>query len=350
MKIGIFGSGSDTQCIAIAAALKRLAVDHLIVEVDDINLGEEFSFDGEKFFYKGKDLDDVGAWYSRYVISTFPDVFSLNDDYFLYKDWLIEYMRKIERLGFQLSMLKLLSLKKIPVINLPDSGNAVQLKLFQLGLAKHVGLKTPKTLISNNIERIKNFVKNVKNVIYKPSMGGGFCHNFEKDDFERLEQIVKSPVTFQEKIEGTSVRATIVNNEVVSCVLLPSTHFNYRESPTYIDGKQEYNEIKLPHDVAEKIFKFLEIYGLIFSGIDFILDKHGNFIFLEANASPLYLDIELKTGHPISAKIASLLVHWANYPNLHQDFISKRKEKSFVSYALPFSKTTSVGGPYEKHN
>lgn len=347
MKIGIFGSVNDIQCITVKNALEKLGLQTIIVEADDINLGKDFSFDMDNFFYKGQSLEDVGAWYLKNVISTFPDAFGLDYEYYLYKDWLINHMRKTERLGFQLSMLMYFASKKIPVINPPENGNVIQLKPFQLASAKNVGLTIPQTLISNNPERVIKFISEVKDVVYKPSMGGGLCHHFKESDFNRLDHITKSPVTFQERITGSSVRATIINNEVVSCVLLPSDYVDYRNDPNYNAGNQRYEEIDLPKEVAQKTFKLLENCGLVFSGVDFVLNEKKEFVFLEANSSPIYLDIEYKTGVPISAKLASLLIHLANYPDLHQNFISKRKEKSFVSYGFPFEPDLSIGGPYE---
>ena len=348
MRIGIFGSKKDSQCITIKNILEKLGIEPLILECDDIHSGEDFSFDGNNFFYKNKSLADVGAWYLRYVISTFPPVFGLDYEYYLYKDWFIEYMRKRERFGFQLSMLMDFCSKNVPVINPPENGNVIQLKPLQLSLAKQVGLQIPKTLISNNPQKVKEFIQDIKDVVYKPSMGGGLCHSFEKDDFQRLDEIIKAPVTFQEKVKGTSIRATIINEEVVSCVSLPSDYVDYREDPNYTSGNQEYKEIELPKEIAKKTFKLLEKSGLVFSGVDFILNPEGEFVFLEANSSPIYLDIEHKTEVNISAKLATLLIHLANYPNQYKKFISQRKERSFVSYGLPFDPDISIGGNFDK--
>jgi len=48
--------------------------------------------------------------------------------------------------------------------------------------------------------------------------------------------------------------------------------------------------------------------GLVFAGIDIKRTPAGEWVFLELNSSPIYLDVEHKLGHPISRAIAELIV------------------------------------------
>ncbi len=349
MKIGIFGSQNDSQCIAVKQHLENLGAETVIVESQALNNGEPFSFDGDDFYYHGKSLKDVGAWYLRYISSPSAPVFSLENEYLLYRDWFIDYMRQRENSGFQLSLLLYLSLKGIPVVNPPEHGGVVQLKPFQLAAAKSVGLTIPKTLITNSPTQVKEFIKNVGNVVYKPSMGGGLCHIFVEEDYKRLDDITSSPVTFQECIDGTCVRVTIVGDKIISSVLIPSNYLDYRADPNYNSGGQTYEHVELPEEIMSACLKLLKTCGLLFSGVDFILRSDGKFIFIEANSSPIYLDIEQKTKDPISRELALYLIKIANYPNLYKESLNQAKRtKTFVSYAYPFNPDISIGGPYER--
>jgi glutathione synthase/RimK-type ligase-like ATP-grasp enzyme len=46
----------------------------------------------------------------------------------------------------------------------------------------------------------------------------------------------------------------------------------------------------------------------VFAGIDLKHTPNGEWLFLELNSSPVYLDVERKLGHPISEALADLLI------------------------------------------
>jgi len=46
----------------------------------------------------------------------------------------------------------------------------------------------------------------------------------------------------------------------------------------------------------------------VFAGIDLNHTASGEWLLLELNSSPVYLDVERKLGHPISAALAELLI------------------------------------------
>ncbi len=54
----------------------------------------------------------------------------------------------------------------------------------------------------------------------------------------------------------------------------------------------------------------------MFAGIDIKRTNAGEFVFLELNSSPIYLDVELKLGHRISQAIAELMVGKKSEPSL----------------------------------
>jgi glutathione synthase/RimK-type ligase-like ATP-grasp enzyme len=338
MKIGIFGSTSDAQCQALRMILETKGVDVITVESQGLNQGVDAAFDGERFTYDGKPMDAVNCWYLRYIMSPLPPCFERNDHYYLYADWFTDYMHRRERFGFQLSWLLSLSLSGIPVINPPEHGGVVQLKPFQLHAARMAGLQIPETLITNNPTRVREFARRMGDVIYKPSMGGSICHVLDEEALQRLDTIVASPVIFQEKVKGRSIRLTIIGNELVSAVSIPSSSIDYRSDPLYSSGRQVYENLEVPENLVEKCCVLMRNCGLLFSGVDFILKDDGTFVFLESNSSPIYLDIEQKTGVPITMKLADYMLRLANEPKgYHETIKQATRAKSFIAYAFPFN-------------
>lgn len=130
---------------------------------------------------------------------------------------------------------------------------------------------------------MREFRDELKEVIYKPVMGGALTERLDENALEKLDAITTSPVIFQERIRGDDV---------------------------YSSGGATYREVKLPDRVAEFCRRAARECGLVFAGID-IKHQGDDWVFLELNSSPIYLDVERKLGHPISAAIARYIVEHA---------------------------------------
>ncbi len=145
----------------------------------------------------------------------------------------------------------------------------------------------------------------VKDVIFKPVMGGALTRPLDDEALEELEAISRSPVIFQEHV-------TLVGDEVVSSVAIvtPEQHLDYRSDPAYISGETHYREVTLPPRVEELSRKAMRLCGLTFAGID--IKRHDDqYVFLELNSSPVYYEIEHQLGHPITTALARYIIEGA---------------------------------------
>jgi glutathione synthase/RimK-type ligase-like ATP-grasp enzyme len=335
MKIGIYGSRADSQCQLLEKAITRRGAKVVLLDSSAITQGEDFSYANGNFIYQGSSLEEIGGWFLRFVMSPLPPFFRAEDQYVLFKDWFNEYMHRQECTSFELAMLLSWSARGIPVVNPPENGGVLQIKTFQLDVARQAGLTTPGTLVTNQKARVLEFQKTVGDVVYKPSMGGALCRVLDQSAIQELDSLAASPVIFQENIKGTGVRVTIVGEEVVSCVRIPSTTLDYRENPAYVHGDQIYVTEHLPEKIKEQSLALMRKCGLFFAGIDFILQEDGRWVFLEANSSPIYLDIERKTHAPITDALADYLLLLANDPDrYHQAVKQGDRTKSFIKYSL----------------
>ena len=151
----------------------------------------------------------------------------------------------------------------------------------------------------------------MKDVIFKPLMGGAITRALDAQTLPELPSVVTSPVIFQERIEGDDLRIMICGDEIVSSVAIvtPAQHLDFRDDPAYSGGDAQYRHVELPDAIKTFCRKAARECGLLFAGID-IKHKPGSddWVFLELNSSPIYLDVEIKLGHPISAAIAKLLI------------------------------------------
>lgn len=339
--LGLLGAADDAQLLWLRQTLleRGAQVHHLASQ--GLNLGQRVRFDGQRFVVDELALDEVGCWFVRHLMAPLPPAFEVDEDYALFGDWYAAYMRRRERQGMQLAWLLDAMVRGVPVINPPAHGSVLQLKTFQLARAVEAGLAIPRTLVTTDVERARAFVEQVRDAVYKPSLGGGPCLPLDVEARGRLGLIARAPVTLQERVRGTSVRVTWVGDAPVSCVEIPSDHLDYRSDPAYREGRLDYRACALPDDVEASCRRLLARCALVVAGLDLVRRDDGGWVFLEANPSPTYLDIERRAGHRITDAVASLLLaHLDVEPGPR-----RARPQPFVRYAYPFDAGRGTGGP-----
>jgi glutathione synthase/RimK-type ligase-like ATP-grasp enzyme len=174
-----------------------------------------------------------------------------------------------------------------------------------------VGAQIPRTLISNDPDAVRSFASRVKDCIYKPVTGGAITRLLDADALEQLQLIQQAPVIFQERVRGDDLRVMVVDGRVVSCVAIatPEQQLDFRADAVYSSGGADYRPVALPERIESRCAEAARHCGLRFAGIDI---KHvpgsDDWVFLELNSSPVYLDVERKLGHPISRALALALL------------------------------------------
>ncbi len=200
------------------------------------------------------------------------------------------------------SFLKCLDCRQV---NPYESVEMHKYKGYQLKLMKQNNIRIPESIITNDPDELIDFYeKNNKKVIYKPVRGWANTAILTDDKLtaENLASLSNSPVTAQELIEGTDIRAYIVDKDIYALEINAKT----------IDFRAENNAkripIKLEESVIEDCFKINDILGLVFSGIDMKRTPSGEYVFFEANPTPVFLYDEECCNYPISESIVNLLL------------------------------------------
>lgn len=199
--------------------------------------------------------------------------------------------------------------RKIPMLNSPRGMYLSRRKPLQLMTMQRLGIDHPKTLISNNADKVRSFIKANPHSIAKPVGGGALTLDTSKFTEEDFKFMTNSPSIFQERVDGEDLRIIVVGDEVVSAVSidLPEGTLDFRGDETYSSGQASYTEVELPKDVEEDCIRFTREMGLTVGGIDIKRTEDGRHAMLEVNSCPMYLDVERKTGHPVTAR----MVDWA---------------------------------------
>lgn len=178
-------------------------------------------------------------------------------------------------------------------------------KPLQLARVGALGVNIPKSLVSNSVQQIQAFCQLLPSAIYKPVYGGSHTEFLTDELLEtsRLAQVLSiSPVTIQEYIAGTNIRCYVIGDKVFSAEIR-SDSVDFRE-----DGQAQILPLTLPPDVEAHCLLIRRELGLAWTAIDWRRHASGDYYFLEANPSPMFIHFEDVTGFPIADTLVDLLI------------------------------------------
>jgi len=193
-------------------------------------------------------------------------------------------------------------------------------KLYQLRMAQSVGLVTPRTLITNDPQKVQEFYHSLGGDIVAKmitpltvSMEGNtpFVHTsrIKPEDLQHLETLRYSPMAFQEYISKEyELRIIYVDGEIFTGALhwqAPGeAPVDWRSSDQEVFTWEHFN---LPGTMADKIRALMKQMGLYFGALDVILTPAGQYVFLEVNPTGEWGMLERDLGLTISDALANAL-------------------------------------------
>jgi glutathione synthase/RimK-type ligase-like ATP-grasp enzyme len=178
-------------------------------------------------------------------------------------------------------------------------------KALQLSKVKQIGVLIPATLISNDPGKIIEFSRLQAKAIFKPVCGGSHTQLVTPAhlDPERLNAVLKlSPITIQAYISGTNIRSYVIGDSVYSAEIR-SHAVDFRT-----DESAELIPVEIPEYVHQQCLAIRHALMLQWTAIDWRLQPTGEYIFLEANPSPMFIHFENQTGFPIAQELVRLLM------------------------------------------
>lgn len=196
-------------------------------------------------------------------------------------------------------------------------------KVLQLKVARELGFTIPRTLVTNDPQRVKEFFESCNGqVIFK-------AIHYEMLDYEdksfnipttliggehlgKLGLVKKMPSLFQEFIDKKyELRVTVVGDQVFPAKIDSQAHeetaIDWRH-PDFI-MKLQYAQFDFPEEMSERCKKMLQVLGLEFGAFDFAVDKNDNCYFLEVNPNGQWYWIEDLTGMLISDALVVMLAN-----------------------------------------
>jgi glutathione synthase/RimK-type ligase-like ATP-grasp enzyme len=198
-------------------------------------------------------------------------------------------------------------------MNDPTRDDAASRKARQLRVAKEVGLKTPRTLITSDPARARGFIhaQGVENTIYKTFS----CTHavwretrlLRHEDLAQLEAVRVAPVIFQEFIPAErDLRITHVDGRFYTAGIRSAPQQGLVDFRMSV-GDASMSADELPASIEEKLRELVQRLGLVYGAIDMRRTPSGEYYFFEVNTAGEFLFVEDRTSLPISTAIANWL-------------------------------------------
>jgi len=194
-------------------------------------------------------------------------------------------------------------LKNLPArwINGWEAFQLHQTKPAALAKVAALGVPVPATCIANDAEAIRRFFAAHSEVIFKPVQGGAHTQILYELTEEQLATLAVAPVTLQERIVGTDIRAFVAGDRIAACEIQTDA-VDFRDDPL-----PRFAAVDLPSDVADQCRQAAAALHLKWTGIDLRRTADGRYVFLEANPSPMFLGFECYAELPLSEMLMGLL-------------------------------------------
>jgi glutathione synthase/RimK-type ligase-like ATP-grasp enzyme len=194
-----------------------------------------------------------------------------------------------------------------------------EFKPYQLSLAAGLGLRVPRTIVTNDPEAIRTSFNEFRRMIVKPARTGHVVHGGQEfavftsevlnEHLDELESARLSPSIYQELIQKQfDIRITIVGRKIFAAAIHsqsdPSATIDWRCTT---NPHLPHSRITLPDSLCDRLLRLMELTHLEFAAIDMIQTPEDEYVFLEVNPSGQWLWIDDMLEYGISDSIAEWL-------------------------------------------
>ncbi len=315
-KIIVISNKSDITSDFIIKALKIKQIPFYRFNTEELtkSIYITLDFDSDSFKLYDSNLnqtfdlkDFTGVYYRRPELPSIND-YGLTDGeiQFLKNEiiYTLEGVYKLLRRAYWVS----------PLFSIREAEN----KIYQLEIAKSLGLKIPNSIITNDYNLAFNFYEdNNKNCIIKPIKSGLIedvneskvvFTNFIETFPTETNKLTASPTYFQSHIlKKGDIRVIAVGNKIFATFIESQDHINTKTDWRKGEIKLVHRKINLPSEIERKCNLLLRSLKLRYGAIDFILNQNDEYVFLEINPNGQWAWIEKQTDYKITDAIVNLL-------------------------------------------
>lgn len=209
-----------------------------------------------------------------------------------------------------------------PWINNPLTTRLAFRRFYQLTVASRLGMRTARSIYSNDEEAILRFADDVDSELALKSLGamsvsnsisdntlnqyGVLTRTISREDlYELRSNMGVFPTFVQEYIHKTfDLRVVVIGDRIFACRIHSQDSEVAKHDFRIATKGLEHELITLPDHLLSMIREFMESLSIEFGCFDFLEVDDGDPYFLECNPNGQWLWIEERTGAPIASAIA----------------------------------------------
>ena len=193
------------------------------------------------------------------------------------------------------------------VLNRPSKMASNNSKPYQARLLAAGGFRVPPTLVTTDPAALQAFRELHGEVIYKSTSGVRSVVSRLSDRHEgRLDDIRWCPTQFQRFVPGRDFRVHVVGDQVFATAVISGAD-DYRYARQQGSSADLFIG-DLPEEILDRCRRASRALDLPLTGLDLRYSEDGEWYCFEANPSPCFTFYEERTGQPIAAAIADLLL------------------------------------------
>lgn len=317
-RIALFGDNGSAQVAAINAVFEDRAIP---THVFDIQLGgktrPEVMIGSDRLSWGGVDFEEIEAVHIRCMAVNTPVAVPPVMNESNYAELRARFLREQEYQSVARSFFAQLQARGKLVVNTLTRAYVDHDTKAQLYQKLHdAGFCVPNTLMTNDPALAQAFFDRVGDAVAKPSIGIGSTRKVSEFDQQRLTELHKSPVLFQELIEGDTIRVHIVGNRVVLALRIISGEgqVDSRTDP------QGFVYFKMPDEEEKKLVEATHFLGLHYAAWDILAAKDGRFAYLDCNPGPFILWIGQNNTRAVFEQLANMLQTYAESRSIEQAY------------------------------
>jgi glutathione synthase/RimK-type ligase-like ATP-grasp enzyme len=199
-----------------------------------------------------------------------------------------------------------------PWVNPRTADDTGHHKPFQWAVAQEVGLRVPRTLVTNRPEDAQRFIAELgrERTICKAFLASLDAWRETRvvtaEDVGRLDLVRLAPVIFQEYVDGVDLRITIVGERLFPCAI-DARRTRYPVDMRMVVGEADVSPAELPRAVERDLLRLMRRLDLRYGAVDMRRTDGGDHYFLEVNPAGQWHFVEHRTGLPISDAVAAEL-------------------------------------------
>lgn len=191
-------------------------------------------------------------------------------------------------------------------------------KLHVLKLALELGIKCPKTIVTQDVATAIEFVRSCEQGAITKQLsshyglpGQGhmiFTSTVGPNELDKISSVKWCPTLFQEKVNRKfECRLILVGTDSYAVAKQPRTKTREIDWRKLSSEDVDLYPISLPNTDLTMYYNLMQMLGLNYAVIDLIATHDGQFIFLELNPNGVWNDLQHVSGFEIDGSMANLI-------------------------------------------